>query len=184
MLQITIPAREWYDEEKEEFITTKEQTLQLEHSLMSLSKWESKWKKPFLDEAAEKTYEETLDYIRCMTITQNVDPLSYHAIDREMMETISKYIGDDMTATWITQKQGAQRRKASEVVTSELIYYWMVAHQIPFDPCQKWHLNRLIMLIQVCNEKNQSQTPMKKSDILRQNAQLNAARRKRLKSRG
>ena len=102
MLQITIPPMEKWDESKNEFIQTKAQTLQLEHSLVSLSKWESKWKKIFLSEK-EKTYEETLDYVKCMTLTQNVDPEVYHNLTQENIDAINKYIDDKMTATYFTE---------------------------------------------------------------------------------
>lgn len=186
MLRITIPAVkpvEFYDEVTETFGMTKgmkEQTLQLEHSLVSLSKWESKWCKAFLTNQ-EKTYEETIDYIRCMTLTQNVDPEVYNHLTEENILQIKTYIEAPMTATTFSdEKKG---RGGREIVTSELIYYWMIALQIPFE-CQKWHINRLLTLIKVCNIKN---TPPKKSskrDIMSRNAALNAARRQQMNSKG
>lgn len=180
MLQITIPAREQFDESRQEFIYSKEQTLQLEHSLVSLSKWESKWNKPFLTKEP-KTREETIDYIRCMTITQNVKPEAYYNLTQDIIEEVFKYIDSPMTAT--TFHDEGSKKFNREITTSELIYYWMVSLGIPFE-CQKWHLNRLITLIKVCNVKNQP--PKKKStrDALSQYAALNAARRKKLNSRG
>ena len=150
MLTITIPAREMFDDKTQRFLSTKEQTLQLEHSLVSLSKWESKWNKPFLSKD-EKTTEETLDYIRCMTITQNVDPDIYNGLTSSNIESINKYIDAPMTAT--TFHNDNQKGRGREIVTSELIYYWMISHNIPME-CQKWHLNRLLTLIRVCNVKN------------------------------
>lgn len=181
MLKITIPAVELWDEARQEFISTKEQTLQLEHSLVSISKWESKWNKPFLSKA-EKTYEETLDYIKCMTLTQNVDPEVYNFLTIANIDEINKYIEAPMTAT--TFPPDRQSKGNSEVVTSELIYYWMIALQIPFDKCEKWHLNRLLTLIRVCNIKNSPPKKMSESEIMRRNAELNAARRKQLNSKG
>ena len=187
MLQITVPAKkatELWDERTETFIEvpgTNEQVLQLEHSLVSISKWESKWCKPFLSDQG-KSYEETLDYIRCMTITQNVNSEVYNHLSASNIEKINEYIAAPMTATTFSNnKKGKNNR---EIVTAEVIYYWMVALQIPFDPCQKWHLNKLLTLIRVCNEKNQP--PKKKSnrEILSQNAALNMARRKQLNSKG
>ena len=145
MLQITIPAMEQFDDEKEEFISTKEQTLLLEHSLVSLSKWESKWCKPFFTKE-EKSYEETIDYIRCMTITQNVKPEVYYGVTSENIDDVLKYINAPMTATTFTNRKKTSSNR--EQITSELIYYWMIAFNIPFE-CQKWHLNRLITLIEV-----------------------------------
>ena len=180
MLQITIPAVELWDERKQEFVTTKEQTLQLEHSLVSLSKWESKWCKPFLTKE-EKTFEETLDYIKCMTITQNVDPEVYNYLTKENIEEINKYIEAPMTATYFSDDKTA--KPSREQITAELIYYWMIALNIPFE-CQKWHLNRLLTLIKVCNIKNQPPKKRSKKEIMSRNAALNAARRKRLNTSG
>ena len=183
MLRITIPAIELWDENKEEFITIKEQTLQLEHSLVSLSKWESKWCKPFLSKDI-KTEEETLDYIRCMTITQNVDPDVYNFIPNNIREEIKKYIEAPMTATWFSDDKNSKGGKGnSEEITSELVYYWMIAQNIPFE-CEKWHLNRLLTLIKVCNVKNQPPKKMGKKALMSRNAALNAARRKQLNTKG
>lgn len=180
MLQITIPAAELWDEEKQEFVYTKKQTLKLEHSLVSLSKWESKWHKPFITNQA-KTIEETIDYIKCMTITQNVEPIIYKCITNANIMEVNAYIDNPMTATTFSNvnKSGPNR----EVITSELIYYWMVALNIPFE-CQKWHLNRLLTLIRVCDIKNQPPKKMKKGEIMSRNAALNAARKKRLNTKG
>lgn len=180
MLKVTIPAIELYDEVNGEFISSEEQTLELEHSLVSLSEWESKWKKPFLT-TDTKTAEETLDYIKCMTLTPDVDPMVYAVIPNDVMNTIMDYMKDSMTATWFTDKRTS--RTNSEQTTSDLIYYWMVALQIPFE-CQHWHLNRLLTLIQICNLKNQPSKKMSKRDILSRNAMLNSARQKQLNTRG
>lgn len=180
MLQITIPAVELWDERKQEFITTKEQTLQLEHSLVSLSKWESKWCKPFLSKQ-EKTFEETLDYIKCMTIMPNVDPEVYNYLTNENIEEINNYINAPMTATYFSDDKTV--KPSREQITAELIYYWMIALNIPFE-CQNWHLNRLLTLIKVCNIKNQPPKKISKKEIMRRNTALNAARRKRLNTKG
>ena len=180
MLQITIPGIELWDESREIFTQTKEQTLQLEHSLVSLSKWESKWGKAFLSKQ-EKTYEETIDYIKCMTITQNVDPNVYNQLSKSIIDKITEYIEAPMTATYFSKEQSSGNSR--EQVTSELIYYWMIALNIPFE-CQKWHLNRLLTLIRVCNIKNQPPKKMSKRAIMSRNTALNAARRKQLNTRG
>lgn len=173
MLQITVPAMEFFDERTNEFINVKEHTLQLEHSLISISKWEARWCKPFLSKE-EKTDAETRDYIRCMTITQNVDPLVYMAIPRKEMERIRDYINAPMTATWFNDRDG--KRPSRKVITSELIYYWMTVQNIPFE-CEKWHFNRLMTLIRVCSEKNQPPKKMSKKDAAAQQRSLNAARK-------
>ena len=180
MLQLTIPAVELWDERTQEFISSKERTLQLEHSLVSIQKWESRWNKAFLSKKG-MSYEETVDYIRCMTITQNVDPDIYNRITAEHIDQVNRYVGNSMTATtFVDDKKG---KRNNEVVTAEVIYYWMVALQIPPE-YRKWHLNQLLSLIRVVNVKNTPPKKMKGRDIASQNAALNAARRKRLNTRG
>lgn len=181
MLRITIPAFEGWDESKQEFVQMKEHTLQLEHSLVSLSKWESKWCKVFLSKET-KTREETLDYIKCMTLTQNVNPEVYNYLTAENFKQINEYIEAPMTATYFA-KDLPGGTSSREQVTSELIYYWMIALNIPFE-CQKWHLNRLLTLVKVCNVKNSPPKKMSKRDIMSRNAALNAARRQRMNSSG
>lgn len=180
MLEIVIPKTELFDEQTNEFIYTKEQKLQLEHSLVSLSKWEQRWCIPFLTNK-EKTDEQNLDYVKCMTVTQNVDPSCYLCLTPENLKDISDYIKAPMTATTITQEKDKVTNR--EVVTAELIYYWMVALVIPFE-CKKWHLNTLLTLINVCNIKNQPRKKMSKSDIYARNRALNAARLAELKTTG
>lgn len=184
MLRITIPGDEQWDSRREEFIQVrKDQALQLEHSLVSISKWEAKWCKPFLRKEA-MTDEELIDYVKCMTLTQNVDPEAYRFLTNENIEQINGYINAPMTATWFTEDKNSKGKKNSgEQVTSELIYYWMIALNIPFE-CQKWHLNRLLTLIRVCNVKNQPPKKMSKKDILSRNAALNAARKQQLNTKG
>lgn len=182
MLQITIPAVEQWDELKEEFVSTKEQTLQLEHSLVSLSKWESKWCKPYLTDS-KKTTEETIDYIRCMTITKNVNPEIYNYLTAENYKQIEEYIDDPMTATTFSQPQSRGKSSTGEQITAELVYYWMIALQIPVE-FQKWHLNRLLTLVRVCNVKNQPAKKQNSRETVSRYAALNAARRKKLNSKG
>lgn len=180
MLKITVPRCELYDENKNEFITVNEQTLQLEHSLVSISKWESKWCKPFLSKDP-KTVEQTVDYIRCMTLTQNVDNNVYKCITNDNLREINDYIDAPMTATWFSEDKS--KAPSREVVTSEIIYYWMIALNIPFE-CQKWHFNRLLTLIRVCSIKNQPPKQMSKKELASRNAALNAARRKAMHTKG
>ena len=180
MLRITIPAVEQWDEAKQEFISTKEQTLSLEHSLVSLSKWESKWCKAFLTKQ-EKTFEETLDYIKFMTLTQNVDPEVYKYLTNGNINEVNRYIEAPMTATYFSEDKNG--KKSREQITAELIYYWMISLNIPFE-CQKWHLNRLLTLIKVCDIKNTPPKKRSKKEIMSRNAALNAARRKQLNTKG
>jgi len=182
MLKITIPKTEAFDPIKNEFIEIKGQTLSLEHSLVSISKWESKWHKPYLTKEA-KTVEESLDYIRCMTLTQNVDPNVYYCIPDSEIQKINDYIEDPMTATWFSDSNPEGGRRQGRVLTAELIYYWMVAFQIPFE-CQKWHLNRLITLIKVCEAENAPSKKTNKNELLARNARLNKARKKALRTHG
>lgn len=179
MLKIKIPSVEFYDELKNEFINSRETELQLEHSLVSLSKWESKWCKPFLSRT-EKTNEESLDYIRCMTLTQNVEEIVYKYIPKAVMDQIASYIDAPMTATTFRQEKNTINR---EIVTAELIYYWMIAFNIPFE-CQKWHLNRLLTLINVCNIKNQPTKKMSRKDLYNRNRALNEARKAKFGTSG
>ena len=174
MLQISIPEMEFFNERTEEFVTIKAQTLQLEHSLISISKWEAKWCKPFLGKE-EKTGEEMLDYIRCMTITQNVEPAVYLAIPRAEVERIKAYINAPMTATWFSDRNGENKKPTSKVITSEIIYYWMIAQNIPLE-CEKWHLNRLFTLLRVCSEKNAPPKKMSRKQAAAQQRSLNAQR--------
>lgn len=186
MLQITVPAFEVFDESTGSINEIKECTLSLEHSLISISKWEAKWKKPFLGREP-KTPEQSLDYIRCMTLNPKVDPLIYSGIRPEQVKEINDYVNDSQTATWFNDQD---RKVSREIITSELIYYWMVAAEIPFE-CQKWHLNRLMTLIKVCSIKNEESMKSTKSGKGKKpsqqgmsNAAINAARRKALGSKG
>ena len=185
MLRITVPAveeSELWDEATETFVKNpgvKEQTLQLEHSLISISKWESKWCKPFISKD-EKTDEETIDYIKCMTINQNVDPSVYDHLTTDNLKDIRDYINAPMTATTVRE---IRSNNSKEIVTSELIYYWMISLQIPVE-FDKWHLNRLMTLIKVFNVKNTPPKKMSRRELMSRNAALNAARRKQLNSKG
>jgi hypothetical protein len=170
---------ELYDEENGTFIYFKEQCLNLEHSLVSLSKWESKWHKPFLTNG-EKSTAETIDYIRCMTITQSVNDDTYRCITNENVNQVRKYIDDPMTATTFSNEKKTQNR---EIITAEIIYYWMVKFNIPFE-CQKWHLNRLLTLINVCSIKDTPKKKMPRSEIARRNSEINASRKKSMNTRG
>lgn len=179
MLEITITEPERYDEVNEMFIPGKVHTLKLEHSLVSLSKWESKWCKPFLSKN-DKTSEETMDYIKCMTITQNVDPMVYNYITNDEIRQITNYINSPQTATTFSDKNSKNSR---EIVTAEIVYYWMIALNIPFE-CQKWHLNKLLTLIKVCSIKNAPPKKSSKGDTLSRYAALNKARRSKMNSKG
>lgn len=182
MLQLTImpPDAEQWDPKKKQFVYKKGITITLEHSLVSISKWESKWCKPFISKEPQ-TREESIDYIRCMTLTQNVDPKWYDCITDANIEEVNRYIEAPMTATWFKkEKNGLPSR---EQITSELIYYWMIALEIPFE-CQKWHLNRLLTLIRVCNVKNQKPRQMNQRELMNRNRALVEARRKQFNTRG
>lgn len=184
MLKITIPAFEIWDDIKEEFIERPEITLELEHSLVSVSKWESKWKIPFFGKD-EKTDEQAIDYVRCMTLTDNVDSLYYEALSKDNIIAIHNYVADNMTATWFSEDKKNENKKspAHKIITSEIIYYWMISLQIPIE-CQFWHLNRLFTLIRVCNEKNKPPKKMSQRELMSRNSQLNAARRAKLGTSG
>ena len=181
MLKITIPPCRYWDSKREIFFTYPEKpiNLQLEHSLVSISKWEAKWQKPFLLKAQKHTEEEMRDYIRCMTLTQNVDPDLYYFIPADVTKQITEYIDSPMTATTFSGNEKPSR----EIITSELIYYWMTAFNIPFT-CEKWHFSRLMTLIRICSIKNGPQKKMSASEIRARNRSLNEARRKSMHSKG
>lgn len=181
MLQITVKGVEQWDDKTEEFSWLEEPvTLCLEHSLVSISEWESKWNKAFISKK-DKTREETIDYIKCMTLTRNVSPSVYERLSQENFDAIEKYISAPMSATYFAQE--ASGKNNNEVVTSELIYYWMIALQIPFK-CERWHLNRLLALIRVCNAKNQPPKKRGARELASRYAAQNAANRRRFGSKG
>lgn len=179
MLKIIIPEYELFNEQTEEFITVNEQSLILEHSLISISKWESKWHKPFLG-PSEKTVEQVNDYIKCMTINSNVSEDIYNHLTREQYSKINEYISNPMTATTINEVKGG---KNTEILSAELIYYYMITANIPFE-CEKWHINRLMTLIKVCQIKSQPEKKRDPREVMRSNAAINAARKKQLNTKG
>lgn len=182
MLKITIPEMELWDSANEEFITVGKHNLQLEHSLLSISKWEALHCKPFL--STNLTSDETIDYFNCMVITQNTDPNIMKYLPKSVSDKIMKYIESPMSATtFSTNSNNKSGAKDSTTITSELIYYWMIVHNIPFE-CEKWHINRLLTLIRICNIKNNSGKKMSRSEIYEKNRALNAARRAKLNTRG
>lgn len=180
MLTIKIQGTENWDSSREEFVYTRPVVLSLEHSLVSVSKWEAKWGRSFFDKPPATRIEQ-LDYIRCMTMTQNVPSEVYSAMTARELSLIEKYIAAPMTATTIkTPKQYGGR---GQTITSELIYYWMIEFGIPFE-CQKWHLNRLMTLIRICEIKSRPAKKKGLADIMRDNTALNKQRRAMLNSKG
>jgi len=193
MFEITIPGEELWDARRAEFTSTKAVTLRLEYSLVSLSKWESKWHIPFFDDSMEKTPEQMQDFVRCMTVTQGVDPTVYARLTVENLNAIYRYMEDPMTATWFagegrpgeenqngTAKRRARRRPpgTGKVLTSEVLYSRMFQAGVPIE-CERWHLNRLMTLIRVCQEEQAPPRKMSRKDALRQRRELNAARMKK-----
>lgn len=189
MLEIVIPEQhyELFDDQKEEFlppVNIKETRIQLEHSLISLKKWEQKWHKPFLGKTETLTYEELVDYIRCMTLSHGIDQKVYDWIPKNVVGEIVSYIKDPMTATWFKENNLVGAQKSSrEVITAEIIYYWMIALNIPVE-FQKWHLNQLLTLIKVVNIKNDKPKKKDPKTAARERAALNAKRRAEHKSKG
>jgi hypothetical protein len=180
MLTIKVGATDVYDESADKFSTQGGIELQLEHSLISLSKWESEFEKPFLGKG-DKTPEEVLAYIRCMILTPNPPEDILQRLSKENLEAVNTYIDRKMTATWFSEQPGAP--KSREVITSELVYYWMTVFQIPFE-CETWHLNRLFTLIRICNIKQAKPKKMSRSEIAARNRELNAQRKAQLGTRG
>lgn len=181
MLRLIIPETEEFDEKESEFIIHPEVTIELEHSLVSLSKWESIWKKPFLTEV-DKTNEETISYIKAMTLTSDVDDSVYSRLTSRTLDAIRKYIDDSMTATTFSELPG-RKPPSRQIVTSELIYFWMITYNIPFE-CQHWHLNRLTTLIKICDHKNQPQKKINRSEISAKYRELNEKRKAQFGTKG
>ena len=185
MLKIVIPKQELWDETNDQFVTINETSLALEHSLVSISKWEAKYHKPYFSNNPneQKTKEEILDYVRCMTLTQNVDDSVYNYLTQDNIQAITKYIEDPMTATTFSNADTKPGR--SKNITSELIYYWMISAGVPVE-FQKWHLNRLLTLLKICDVYNSKSSGKKipKNELMARNAALNAARRKKFNTTG
>lgn len=179
MLTITVGGEESFDEGSQKFVVVGGTELQLEHSLVSLSKWEATFEKPFLSKDA-KSPEEVLAYVRCMAIDPKTPEEIFLQLDKTSYEEINAYIDAKMSATWFSDKGAPPTR---EVVTSELIYYWLTVFNIPWE-AQHWHLNRLFTLIRVCNIKSAKPTKMGRGEIARRNRELNAQRKAQLGTTG
>lgn len=179
MLTITIPGIEAWDERTERFVNTQPFTLVLQHSLVSLSKWEARYKKPFLSNE-KKTADETYGYIQAMSESP-VDVDTIRLLSEDVIQEINDYIENSQTATWFTERPGARRSR--EVITNEIIYDWMDSLQIPWE-AQHWHLNRLFTLIKVASEKNQPKKKMGRAEQLAQQRRLNAERLQKMNTAG
>ena len=184
MKTITIPERELWDEKKEEFVRFPKKTIQIEHSLVSIRKWESKWHKPFLNRKEKKTSEETISYIQCMTVSPNNIELDfYRYLPDNVLEEIQKYIDNPMTATWFNEAGKPEIPFKEEVITAEIIYYWMIALNIPVE-FEKWHIHQLLTLIKVVNIKTSPKKKMGMKEDLKQRDALNKLRRAKYGSKG
>lgn len=182
MLTITVPESEVFDERTNEFHTLEAMTLELEHSLVSLHLWESKWEKPFIS-PGEKTTEETIGYVQAMTLTPNVSPEVYLRLSNDNLREINSYIESKMTATWFKELPGQPKGGTGEMITAELIFYWMVAFNIPSE-YKHWHLNQLFTLIRIANEKNKPKKKMSRADMVSERQRLNAERKAALQTTG
>lgn len=190
MLLLELKPLEYFDEDSNAFFyaypwakstpVPKDQVfkIQLEHSLLSLSRWEEKWKVPFLVQEPEKTTDQILDYIRFMTLTKNVPSGVYHSFTQDQIEQITSYIEDSHTATWFSERAtGNGPHGKQQIITAEIIYYWMIVNNIPWDPAERWHLNKLLTLIRVCSIENSPKKKQSKAEIANEYRQIKAARR-------
>ena len=180
MLSIIVPLTEGFNEATGEFVTMQSFELQLEHSLVSLSKWESEFEKPFLGKD-DKTSAETLAYIRAMVLTAGVPAEVFQHLSKDNVQAINDYINAAQTAT--TFRELGPKRPTRDIITAEIIYYWMVALSIPQE-CEMWHLNRLLTLVKVINQKNQPKRKMGRREMMQQQRSLNAQRRESMGTRG
>lgn len=179
MLELVINGGEMWDPVREEFVNTSTTTLKLEHSLVSISKWEAKYKRAFLSEKeGPKNDEEVIDYIRFMTLNEVPDPSIYNSMSRDTVEIVLKYMEDSQTATTFNEANSRRRgRRNIKRITAEIIYWEMITLGIPLE-CENWNFNRLMTLIRVCDEKETPTKKMSQNDILRQYASVNAKRRR------
>lgn len=183
MLTIKVPHLELFDDETETFVSTPAVELTLEHSLASLSKWESKFEKPFLG-PDEKSNDEIIGYIEAMTLTPNIPPEVYRRLSNDNIEQVYKYIDAKMSATWFNEHKTTKPTRR-EIITAEIIYYWMIQFNIPFE-CEHWHLSRLFTLIKVCNQKAapDKQPKMSQQELAAENRRLNAERKRKYNTSG
>jgi hypothetical protein len=182
VLKITLPAVDMFDDAKQEFTASDEVVLELEHSLVSLGVWESKWEQPFLG-PKEKTREQTLDYVNSMVLGGETPPDLFSRLTDDHIEAINAYINAKMTATTFNEAGSAPKKGATEIITAELVYYWMIKLEIPFE-CQYWHLERLLTLIKVCTLKNSPPKKMSRAEVIAQQRALNAQRKAQLGTAG
>ena len=190
MLHVTIRPREWYIESENVFYEIKKPIdLALEHSLLSISKWEAKWKKPFLEASKDFTNEQMFDYVKCMTISpKNLTNMDYLALfnQPDTIEEISNYINDSMTATWFAEDKDPKLKEkgSKEIITSEIIYYWMIRLGMNVELFEKWHLNRLMALIRVFDAKESPKKKQSKKELMASRRAINEARKKKYHTRG
>lgn len=182
MLRLTIPKQEFFDEKKSEFITKGPYKLTMEHSLLSISKWESKWNKPFLNNPEDKTKEELYDYIKCMIVNgKDEEDEIYYLLSNKNIEEINDYISAPMTGTKFYDFSD-KGNSSNKPISSEEIYCKMFTYGVPIE-CQKWHINRLLTLLQVFDVKNDNKK-MSNAEVSAAYRRLNAERRKKMNSKG
>lgn len=179
MLTIVVPLQEGVDQDNN-FVLIEGFELELEHSLASLSKWESKFEKPFLS-SKEKTTEEVLAYIECMCRTPNVPPEVWGKLSQDNYNAINAYIDSKQTATWFSDDK--PQTQSGEIITAEIVYFWMTSMRIPWE-AQHWHLNKLFTLVRVFDLKSAKPKPMGRAEQLQRQRELNQKRRAEMKTKG
>lgn len=179
---------ELFDEETNTFLHPVGKKLHLEHSLLSISKWEAEWEIPFLN--TDKTSEQSLSYIKCCVLDDDFDELLLNTLSDKNILDFNAYLSKGMTAKKIidlrsslSQKRKSRRPASQKALTSEDIYYSMIQFHV-WKECEEWPLQRLLSLLQLCSLKSNSTGEMSKSDQAKFYREENARRKAKYHTNG